>query len=232
MGLKDEVRSEVSAIFQTKWKERDGLVVPTDGSVTLGNDAVKLSATVLYADLADSTKLVDGYKPFFAAEVYKAFLYCAAKIVRSEGGVVTAYDGDRIMAVYIDEDKNTRAVRSALKINWAAKNIVQTAMNSAFPGNAYALQHVVGVDTSSLFIAKTGAIGANDLVWVGRAANYAAKLSALSHAFATYITKEVYDAMQPSLRTASDGRAIWEARTWTAAGNRRIYCSSWWIEVP
>src|ERR1017187_2765125 len=35
-------------------------------------------ATVLNADLADSTKLVDGHAAFFAAEIYKTFLHCAA----------------------------------------------------------------------------------------------------------------------------------------------------------
>lgn len=36
-------------------------MVPTDTSVTLGNDAVLIDAAVLYADLADSTEMVDGY---------------------------------------------------------------------------------------------------------------------------------------------------------------------------
>jgi class 3 adenylate cyclase len=51
----------------------------------------------------------------FAAEIYKTFLHCAAKIIRSEDGVITAYDGDRIMAVFIGNAKNTSAVRAALK---------------------------------------------------------------------------------------------------------------------
>jgi len=33
--------------------------------------------------------------------IYKTFLHCAAKIIRSHKGVITAYDGDRIIAVYI-----------------------------------------------------------------------------------------------------------------------------------
>ena len=78
MGLSDELNKYLLDVYKAKWDERDGNVVPDDDSLTLGNDAVKLSATVLYADLADSTKLVDGHAPFFAAEMYKTFLYCAA----------------------------------------------------------------------------------------------------------------------------------------------------------
>ena len=93
MGLKDDLQSEVRTIFKSLWQEREGTVVPSEDSVKLANAAVKMKATVLYADLADSTKLVDGYKPHFAAEIYKTFLHCAAKIIKSEGGEITAYDG-------------------------------------------------------------------------------------------------------------------------------------------
>ena len=226
MGLQSDLKSAVATIFKDAWTERDGNVVPTDASVKLGNDAVKLKATVLYADMADSTKLVDGYKAPFAAEIYKAFLHCAGKIIESEGGVITAYDGDRIMAVFIGETKNTPAVRSALKINWAAQEIVTPALNAQYTKNSYTPKHVVGIDTSDVFVAKTGVRGANDLVWVGRAANYAAKLSSLPHAYPTYITKEVYDGIHESTKT-SNGTSMWEKVTWNTFDSRDIYRSSW-----
>jgi class 3 adenylate cyclase len=231
MGLKDELANHVAAVYQEKWEERDGTVVPGDDSLTLGNDAVKLQATVLYADLADSTKLVDGHATFFSAEIYKTFLHCAAKIVRSEDGTITAYDGDRIMAVYIGDLKNTRAVRSAMKIQFAVLNIINPAQQSAYTTSNFTMKHVVGVDTSELFVAKTGIRGANDLVWVGRAANYAAKLSSLSDAYATYITKNVYDGMSDELKTSSDLRTIWEPVGWTSLDNRIIYRSNWWWSI-
>ena len=48
-----------------------GNVVPESENLALTNDAVTLDATVLYADLADSTGLVDKYTADFAAEIYK-----------------------------------------------------------------------------------------------------------------------------------------------------------------
>lgn len=71
MGLGEDLEKEVKTIFNSTWTERDGEKVPTDEDIKLSNDAIKLEATVLYADLADSTKLVDGYKNWFAAEIYK-----------------------------------------------------------------------------------------------------------------------------------------------------------------
>jgi class 3 adenylate cyclase len=219
-------------VFKAKWDERDGNVVPEDDSLTLGNDAVKLKATVLYADLADSTNLVDGHAPFFSAEMYKTFLHCAAKIIRSENGFITAYDGDRIMAVYIGELKNSRAVRSALKINFAVSQVINPAQQGFYVKSFFTMKHVVGVDTSDLFIAKTGVRGANDLVWVGRAANYAAKLSSLPASFATYITKEVHDVIINELKVFTDGRAIWEPVRWNNFDDRIIYRSNWWWWIP
>ena len=231
MGLKADLEKEVAAVFRAKWEQRDGNVVPEDDSLTLGNDAVKLEATVLYADLADSTTLVGGHAAFFAAEMYKTFLHCAAKIIRSEDGVITAYDGDRIMAVYIGEMKNTRAVRSAMRIHYAALYIINPAQKSVYTSTSYTLRHVVGVDTSPLFVAKTGVRGANDLVWVGRAANYAAKLATLPESYPTYITKEVYDSVSADVKVSQDGRSMWEAVHWNTFDNRIIYQSQWWWSI-
>jgi class 3 adenylate cyclase len=227
MALRKELEDEVAKVFRLKWSERDGNVVPEAEDLTLGNDAVKLDATVLYADLADSTDLVDDYKQWFAAYIYKTFLHCAAKIIRSEGGVITAYDGDMIMAVYIGKSNNTRAVRSAMKIKWAVDEIVNPLRLRQYPKNSYDVSHVIGIDTSNLFVARTGVRGANDLVWVGRAANYAAKLSALPDDYATYITEEVFHSMNASVTKSSSGEDMWTATEWDTFDGGTIYRSNW-----
>jgi class 3 adenylate cyclase len=224
MALKDDLQTEVATIFRSVWTERDGTVVPADDSIKLTNDAVNLDAVVLYADLADSTALVDGQTKQFAAEIYKTFLHCAAKIITSEGGVVTAYDGDRVMAVYVEGAKNTAAVRTALKINYARLQIIIPALRKQYATNTYTPYHVVGIDSTKLFVARTGIRGSNDLVWVGRAANYAAKLSALPHAYPTYITAGVYGAMLAEVKV-TNGRQMWEAVTWNG---QTIYRSNWY----
>jgi class 3 adenylate cyclase len=232
MALKDNLESEVETIFKEVWTERDGTVVPESDDLKLGNDAVKLDATVLYADISGSTTLVDDYKPTFAAEIYKAFLHCAAKIIRAEDGVITAYDGDRVMGVYIGDSKNTSAARSALKINHARIHIIiNETLKKQYPKTTFRLQHTVGVDTSRLFIARTGIRGSNDLVWVGRAANYAAKLSALSPSYASYVTADVYNTMNKSQKVSSDGRAMWTRLTWPEMDDMTIYGSTWWRRV-
>lgn len=229
MSLKDDLTNEVQQIFAEAWKTRDGTVVPDTEDLSLGNNGVNLKGTVLYADLSESTGLVDTYKAQFAAEVYKTYLHCAAKIITSQGGVITAYDGDRIMAVFIGDQKNTNAARSALKINYAVSNIINPAMVKQYPKTTFRVKHAVGVDTSRLLVARTGIRGSNDLVWVGRAANHAAKMSSITAPFTAWISADVYDVMLDSAKT-SEGKPMWTARTWTTM-NRTIYGSSWLWEL-
>ena len=225
--LGERLTDEVSSIFRDRWTKRAGEVVPEAENLRLGNDSVTLKGTVLYADLADSTGLVSSQSPEFAAEVYKAYLHCAAKIVRSEGGEITAYDGDRLMAVYIHDRKNTAAARTALKLNYAVTQIINPALKAQYPNTNYVVRQAVGIDTSDLLIARTGVRGANDLVWVGRAANYAAKLCSLRWGeFASWITASVYNSMHQDAKS-SGGNSMWEARSWTAMGGVSIYRSYW-----
>ena len=230
MGLGDDLKSEVFKILQEEWSVREGRAVPESDDLRLSNDAVTLDGTVLYADLDDSTKLVDAKKPWFAAEVYKCYLVCAARILRAEGGEITSYDGDRIMAVFIGDAKNSSAARAALKVNFAVQKVINPAIQEEYPSASYSVRHVVGIDTSHLFVARTGIRGANDLVWVGRAANYAAKLSSRPGP-ATQITAAVYESLNEDSKIGSDGRNMWTPATAREIGNKTIFTSSWYWEV-
>lgn len=228
MGLGDDLNSEVRKILRENWTVRQGRKVPEADDLKLGNDAVTLKGAVLYADLDDSTELVNTKNPKFAAEIYKSYLVCAARIIRSEGGAITGYDGDRIMAVFIGDGRNSIAARTGLKINFAVREIINPAIKSEYPNANYSVRQVVGIDTSDLFIARTGIRGANDLVWVGRAANYAAKLSARS-GDATQITPAVYENLNRNSKFGPQGQNMWKQET--ARGIGIIYTSSWQCRV-
>lgn len=68
-------------------------------------------------------------------------------------------------------------MRAAFRINGAVKNVITPALKAEYPQTDYILKHVIGIDTSKLLASRIGVRNDNDLVWVGRAANYAAKLS-------------------------------------------------------
>lgn len=234
MSLADELGAECGRIFREQWKIRDGRVVPVPTDLALtSNDAVHLDrATVLYADLSDSTKLVDQKAWTFSAEVYQSFLYCAGRIIRNAGGSIVAYDGDRIMAIFLGDFQSTSAAKCALQINYAVKNIINPALARQYPAPAYQIKHVVGIDTSELHAVRTGVRGGNDIVWVGRAANHAAKLTALDHDYSTWITDTLFKRTADSSKYGGNPRrTMWEARTWTTQNNMLIHRSNWWWKV-
>lgn len=229
MAIADDMRKEVKEILQTEWSRREGRVVPEPEDVKLGNDAVCLDGTVLYADLAESTHLVNEYEDSFAAEVYKSYLVCACRLIRHNGGVITAFDGDRVMAVFIGDSKNTSAACCALNINHTVIKIINPAIEEEYPKLGFKLKQAVGIDTSKLFVARTGIRGSNDLVWVGRAANYAAKLCSLREKYYfSFITEDVYKVMNDSVKYGGEKKeCMWEQTTWGEYGIT-IYRSSWW----
>lgn len=230
LSLRADIECKVNEYLSTKWNVRNGQNVPEYDNVKLGNDAVKLDAVILYADLAESTQLVNTYDEKFSACIYKSYLDCAARIIRSENGIITSYDGDRVMAVYIGDLKNTQAARTALKINYCVNNIINKSIISRFSGCSYRVKQAVGIDASEIFVARTGIRGSNDLVWVGRAANYAAKLCGLREDYyATWITSDVYNKLSSDVKN-SQGKNLWEKVLWPEK-SIYVYRSSWWYEI-
>jgi class 3 adenylate cyclase len=228
MGLADDLRVETATILRSRWTIREGQVVPDTPDIKLGNEGVTLNATVLYADIDGSTSMVDAKTATFAAEVYKSYLLCATRLIRSEGGTITAYDGDRVMAVFIGDSKNTSAVRCGLKIKSAVLEIINPAIKLQYSSD-FQLKQVVGIDTSKLLVARTGIRGSNDLVWVGPAANHAAKLSSISEQpYATFVSSQIYENMHASVKQ-TNGTDMWESRSWQG---KTVYRSSWYWHVP
>lgn len=226
MAIADDVRKEVKNILATTFSERAGTKVPEAEDIKLGNDAVTLDGTVLYADLAESTAMVNNYKNWFAAKVYKSFLLSACRMIRNCDGTITAFDGDRVMAVFVGDGKNSAAAKAALQINWA-KTMVNEEIKAKYPKTSFVLRHVVGIDKSDLFIARTGIRGSNDLVWVGRAANYAAKLSNLDNGYPSLVTEDVYDMLNEKSKYGKNDQNMWTRLTWDEF-NLTIYGSTWY----
>lgn len=228
MKSSQEILKEVKEIFSTKWETREGQKVPEAEDVQLGNNAVTLEGAVLYADIADSTALVNNYKSHFAAEIYKAYLLASCHIIRNNTGEITAFDGDRVMAVFLGNYKNSLAAKAALQINYIV-NEVNIALKQQYPSTSYALRQSIGIDTSPLYIARTGIRNSNDLVWVGRSANYAAKLSGLSDtSHPIYITEPVFDKLSDETKNGGNPRqCMWQKAMWEEKGIA-VYRSNWW----
>jgi class 3 adenylate cyclase len=210
---------------------RDGSVVPASEDVALADGGVKLSATMLYADLADSTKLAMHNRQI-AGRVCKAFLAASTRLIRAHGGDVRSFDGDRVMGVFVGGSKNTSAAKCALQIAWAVTQVIKPKFQGkyeVFRDGTLDLAHCAGVDVSDVLAVRSGIRNNNDLIWLGRAPNIAAKLSALrDDGYTTFITGEVYDRMRNETKFGGNPpRAMWEERGWKGPVTR-VFRSNWW----
>lgn len=233
MGLKDDLSSDVSKIIQQGWNIRDGRVVP-ETEVALEGGAVRLDATVLYADLAQSSKLATEFQQKTAAKVVRIFLRCMCRLITAHDATITSFDGDRVMGIFLGDLKNSNAATCALKMNYAAKYIIQPKVKEYFKSlreAGFDISHCVGVDTSTVMAVRAGQRGSNDLVWVGRAPNLAAKLSEIRNSpYHSYISGEVFSRLNESAKFSGgeDKKLMWEERTFDYLGETiRIYRSNW-----
>lgn len=225
MTNSNDLSSEISQILNETWDITKTTLIPEPEDIRLSNHAKDLeNVTVLYADIDESTNMVQNYKWWFSAEVYKCYLKCAARIIKDEGGAITAYDGDRIMGIFNGNNKNNNAVRAAMKISYAVDKIINPAIKKRYNNTEFTLKHQIGIDTSQIFAARTGVRGSNDIVWIGRAANFAAKLTSLSNK-PILITASVYENIQDNLKINSNGTNAWIHFVWTEM-NIGIYGSS------
>ena len=230
MKSKNDIQNEIKEILATKWNTRVGQKVPEPNDIGLANDAVKLDATVLYADLKESTLMVNNFPASIAAEIYKCYLKGCCEIIKNNEGVITSFDGDRVMAVYIGDYKNTNAVKTALNINYFVLKILNPALKNQYEDLNYSVGQVVGIDTGELFVARTGIRGDNDLVWVGNAANLAAKMCSIRNIDgSTFISKKVYSRMCSSVKYKDDENKInmWTKCMWSEY-SEDIYSSTYY----
>src|ERR1051325_2168679 len=231
MSGSEDIEDDVDSILSQTWDIRDGEVVPETSDVALAGGGVKLTATMLYSDLADSTELAMNFDKRTAARVFKCFMTATSRIVRAQGGEIRSFDGDRVMAVFIGDSKNTSAAKAALKINHAVLKIIKPKLEAKYTSlsdGGWTIKHCTGIDTGEMLIVRGGIRNNNDLIWVGRAPNVAAKLSGVRAApYYSYITPQVYNKLSDEAKK-TDGKDMWQKTTWNeVAGIDTVYRSSW-----
>lgn len=241
MGLKEDIEAEVSSVVAIRWNERDSATVPAAEDVALGAGAVNIDAAMLYADLAESTRIAMSLPPWLAAEIAKAFLATSCRIIRYHDGHIRSFDGDRVMGVFVGSDSCIRAAKAALQINWTVVNVLRPVFHrySTFANSGITIRHGVGIDVGQVFVARTGIRRNNDLVWVGRAPNVAAKLASIRDGdYSTYITEDVFMKLDDWTyykdgNSGPDGQIMWEQWRWPEVPvgmYEMIYRSAWkWV---
>lgn len=236
MTVTADIANSVNQILRTPWDQRQGQVVPEAESIALLGGAVNLDAVYLYCDMANSSAFAKYWSKEATAKVIRCFLDAACRVIRSEGGEIRSFDGDRVMAIFIGRGKCDVAARCALKINHAVQITVHEALKNYYtdyphPYNkALTLGHCSGVASGEAMLVRGGVRGSNDLVSIGRAPNLAAKLSDVRDYFHTYITADVFSELSESVRFGGPAReSMWApGRVRITDEDVQVYRSTWW----
>jgi class 3 adenylate cyclase len=197
--LRDELSDEVSTILGRQFSiaVTSTTTVPHSGdpAITFPNldadtQGAKLITTcVLYIDIRRSTDLSFAHKAQTVAKLYSAFVRAMTRTARHYGGHVRGIIGDRVMVLFDERDCFKNAVHCAIAMNTISRYII----NEHFKANE--VRFGIGIDHGKMLATKTGIrrhgneqSNYRNLVWLGRPANVASKLTDAANKPADYVT--------------------------------------------
>ncbi|MCR9154387.1 MAG: adenylate/guanylate cyclase domain-containing protein [Bacteroidetes bacterium] len=227
MALKDDLTNKISSYFNEPYEIEETKLIPgTDYSkLTFGNKALVSELAFMFADIRNSSELHSTYGFKTAARIYQSFHDITVRVVESQEGKVRAFDGDRVMGVFAGDYKCSNAATAAMKIKWAVENILNSELTTP-------IKVGMGVDYGNTLITKVGKgrdSNNNDLVWIGKACNYASHLSGYGKN-QTILTTRAYNKI--AIKKSSKGEEMWTKSQLTLKDNTVIdvYKSNWgWV---
>jgi class 3 adenylate cyclase len=212
MTLLDTIQSEVDKILGIDWQLKDANVIPEAEETELANGAFKIKATFLYAGLADVSLLTEKCSWETTAKIIRAYLDITVRLILAHGGAISSAGGHRVLGIFRGETPNTSAVNCARNIDWVVEKVLNPKANMAFPAirnNKLSTRHSIGIDTSDAWAVRSG-VGKNEnLIWIGRAPEFAAQLSGISkYPYSVYISRNCF------ARLADIAKIPGEANIW------------------
>jgi adenylate cyclase len=211
MPTRQEYIDKVADYFNGNYAISSGTSIPNISDIGHGKVGKEMELAMLFIDIRGSTKLVDGFRRQTAAKMYKSFLWGTAQIANSNGGALRSFNGDGLLVVFAGGSKCSMAVKSALQMSWFMQEVLQPKVESYLQYNQKLTDiefgFGIGIHTGKVLIVRAGMKGEanNDLVWVGNATNYAAKLgSETSYAGRKIrITPDVYKKLNDNSKYAT-----------------------------
>lgn len=191
--LDEEVKAVNSSDFEIEIFETDFVPSFSDTNITYDNLDTKkkkckrLESCVLYVDIRNSAKISAERQPKTLAKMYSSFVRSMIACGRYYGGHVRNIIGDRIMIVFDKQNCFTNAVDTAILMNSVCKHILNKRISS------FEFSAGIGIDYGKMLITKSGAIRQGNekefyrsLVWLGKPANTASRLTDLANKKGSY----------------------------------------------
>jgi class 3 adenylate cyclase len=148
-------------------------------------------ATVLFADVVGFTALMEKLGPSGITNVLNAYFDDAANIIGAEGGIITQFQGDAILAVFnlpaANPDHAARGLRAGIAL-------LERIRESTYSGEKIAIR--VGINTGNVVAGNVGGGGRENYTVHGDAVNTAARLETLNKDLGTRLLVSASTATQ------------------------------------
>lgn len=153
-----------------------------DNLTTSKKKAKLLKSCVLYVDIRNSAQVSVSSEAEMLARLYSAFVKNMIAAARYYGGHVRNIIGDRVMVVFDSDGCFENAYKTAVLMNTIAHHIIAKKIKN------FDFKCGIGIDYGEMLIVKAGAIKHGSetefyrtLVWLGRPANVASRLTDLAN---------------------------------------------------
>ena len=143
---------------------------PPSSAITASEQQV----TVLFADIRNFSAYVEARPPDEAAAVLHTFFSIATRVVESHGGVIEAFQGDSVLAVWSGEpvDHARRALQAAVDLQSA----LQDCLPDPAPAGLAPLALGIGVETGPATVGSFGPASRRTHLVMGRTVTVASRL--------------------------------------------------------
>ena len=154
-------------------------------------------ATVVFADVVDSTALAERFDPELIHGVLDRYFRIATSVLERHGGEVEKFIGDAIVGFFgltdLHEDDALRAVRAAVELRDAVRDLGEEVKRTR--GLDFAVR--LGVNTGDVFVA---AGAQREAYAVGDSVNVAARLEQLAEGNEILLGERTYRLVEPHVR--------------------------------
>ncbi|WP_312345843.1 adenylate/guanylate cyclase domain-containing protein [Chryseobacterium binzhouense] len=178
----DEISRDIDDFRGTEFVYSDYNGVPnrSDAGLTFGygetKKGKKINTCVLFVDIRNSVQLTKKHQNETMAKLYTVFTNAVIKAAKRYNGHIRNIIGDRVMVVFEPDNCFVNSVDCAITINHIAE-IINNKFSVEFKCG-------IGIDYGEMKVLKVGVrkhgvdgIEHRGLVWTGKPANYASKLT-------------------------------------------------------
>ncbi|MDF2930843.1 MAG: hypothetical protein K0R36_174 [Chryseobacterium sp.] len=186
MNVKDllkEMESQIVDIQNTDFEYLTSSIIPNrnDPGLTFGRGEIKkgklIKTCVLYVDIRNSVKMTELHHNKTMAKLYTVFTNGVIRAAKEFNGHIRNIIGDRVMIVFEPQNCFTNAIDCAITINHLSQIINRKFTLVDFKCG-------IGIDYGDMRVLKVGihvkgtnGIENKGLVWTGKPANYASRLT-------------------------------------------------------